>query len=414
MRDPWLKETQRSLGGFTAQRRWVHMYLNGLYWGVYDLEEHHDAETISRHLAAANPAVPPSELAPEKILFLNYNSAEENTASYAADPIAQASWDAVVTACAAASTAAGPTASPRETVQNAPLYNMAAQLLDIPDYIDYILTLSLTGKDGHNASQFRGWRHPLTGKWHLIAWDGDAMFFLAGPEFLNEKDHVNHFTPLPAGQDPEYIVPDLRPHEYLKFHPAYQAAFDARLRVLLKTGTTAPGGQPLLGQASLLARFDALALDFRQTLECEAMRWGGTSAVELPMRWGLEVDDHRRVLLEDGQPAASLLRTRQFLKTNARESRLLNDIPPPVITVSGDTVTIARSADVNGRIYFAQGDSASDPRFELLDLPVYSPPHVASVIRLRSAGKYISARIFGPDLDGELSWSALSTFIYPD
>lgn len=106
---------------------------------------------------------------------------------------------------------------------------------------------------------------------------------------------------------PVCLEPGLRPHEYLKFHPAYQAAFDARLSVLLKTGTSAPGGQPLLGQASLLARFDALALDYRRTLECEAMRWGGAAAATLPHSWGLELDTHRRALREDGEPIAPLM-----------------------------------------------------------------------------------------------------------
>ena len=66
---------QRPLGGFTARRRWVHVHLNGLYWGLYDLEEHHDTDTISDHLIAglANPTA--AELAahaPEQILFLNF------------------------------------------------------------------------------------------------------------------------------------------------------------------------------------------------------------------------------------------------------------------------------------------------------------------------------------------------------
>jgi creatinine amidohydrolase/Fe(II)-dependent formamide hydrolase-like protein len=58
--DAWMKETQRALSAnlpfSTVQRRWVHVFINGYYWGVYDMEEHFDADTISAHLLAALPA----------------------------------------------------------------------------------------------------------------------------------------------------------------------------------------------------------------------------------------------------------------------------------------------------------------------------------------------------------------------
>ena len=67
--------------------------------------------------------------------------------------------------------------------------------------------------------------------------------------------------------------------------------------------------------------------------------------------------------------------TRSNLKQIARDARLLNDIPPPVITVSGTTATITRTS-ATGRIYFQKGSSIDDPRDFLIGEPIYSPPYL--------------------------------------
>lgn len=278
LRDPWLLETQRALGGFTVRRRWVHLHLNGLYWGVYDLEEHPGRETIYHHLVATEPAV--ASLAPgaERILFLHYDGTDPATSLAAADPAAQDSWEAVIAASSAA----------RQSPTDTGLYQLVANQLGIPDYISYMLALAVTGKDDLGWNEFRGWRHPISQKWHLMARDGDAAYFMdgfvGGTIFLNNLDKVNHFTPLPPGEDPVEIIPDQHPHEHLKFHPQSRAAFDARLQALLRASSANPNGPWPLTQEGLLARFDAHAGEFRRTFECEKQlelqRHGSKGTVE--------------------------------------------------------------------------------------------------------------------------------------
>ncbi len=67
--DSYLKELSRSFGTLTAHRRWVHLYLNGVYWGMCDLQEFMDADWISAHLKAQNPSVAPETLEADDILF---------------------------------------------------------------------------------------------------------------------------------------------------------------------------------------------------------------------------------------------------------------------------------------------------------------------------------------------------------
>jgi len=44
IRDEWVRRTFREMGHESPRGRFVHLYLNGLYWGVYNLVERPDAE----------------------------------------------------------------------------------------------------------------------------------------------------------------------------------------------------------------------------------------------------------------------------------------------------------------------------------------------------------------------------------
>jgi len=49
-RDEWLRRTQIDASGTGAQGRFVHLYLNGLYWGLYNLVERPDAAFAAAYL----------------------------------------------------------------------------------------------------------------------------------------------------------------------------------------------------------------------------------------------------------------------------------------------------------------------------------------------------------------------------
>jgi hypothetical protein len=42
-RDAWVKDSLRAMGGLASHNRYVHLYINGLYWGIYDPTERPDA-----------------------------------------------------------------------------------------------------------------------------------------------------------------------------------------------------------------------------------------------------------------------------------------------------------------------------------------------------------------------------------
>jgi hypothetical protein len=65
IRDQWARDTQRAMGQPASHGTYVHVYLNGLYWGLYNLVERPNAPFVAAHLGgekedydALNSAVP--------------------------------------------------------------------------------------------------------------------------------------------------------------------------------------------------------------------------------------------------------------------------------------------------------------------------------------------------------------------
>jgi hypothetical protein len=50
IRDEWLRSSQRAISGVSADGIFVHLYLNGLYWGLYNVVERPDASFTSAYL----------------------------------------------------------------------------------------------------------------------------------------------------------------------------------------------------------------------------------------------------------------------------------------------------------------------------------------------------------------------------
>lgn len=48
--DSWVKDTYREMGHLAAHNKFVHLYLNGMYWGLYNLSERMDKEFMAHYL----------------------------------------------------------------------------------------------------------------------------------------------------------------------------------------------------------------------------------------------------------------------------------------------------------------------------------------------------------------------------
>ncbi|MFO7657194.1 MAG: CotH kinase family protein, partial [Bacteroidales bacterium] len=53
VKDPWAKATMRAMGQYAARNKFVHVYLNGLYWGMYNLSEQMDDNCMRDNLGGS-------------------------------------------------------------------------------------------------------------------------------------------------------------------------------------------------------------------------------------------------------------------------------------------------------------------------------------------------------------------------
>ena len=53
-RDAWSKDSMRAMGSWAGHSRYLHLYLNGIYWGVYDFGERVDADFAASYLGGTS------------------------------------------------------------------------------------------------------------------------------------------------------------------------------------------------------------------------------------------------------------------------------------------------------------------------------------------------------------------------
>jgi hypothetical protein len=51
--DPWVKSAMRDMGQYAARSKFVHLYLNGMYWGMYNLSEQMDENSMRDNLGGS-------------------------------------------------------------------------------------------------------------------------------------------------------------------------------------------------------------------------------------------------------------------------------------------------------------------------------------------------------------------------
>ncbi len=148
IRDGWVKETWRDMARPGGHTRYCHLFLNGLYWGVYDLGERIDAALAANY----------------------YGGEPEEYDAIAAKPTEAIDGDLVAYNAMLA------------VVRNNDMsvlanYSMAQQRLDMPTFIDYMLLNFYGGNEDWGADS--NWnavrRRTPGGTFRYLPWDGEQL-----------------------------------------------------------------------------------------------------------------------------------------------------------------------------------------------------------------------------------------------
>ncbi len=163
-RDQWLRDTQAAMGQPALAGGFVHLYVNGLYWGLYNAVKAPTAFVAARHLGGD---------ATEYDLL---------TQSEVISGDRQA-WETLVGLA-------------RGNVTNAAQYNAVQQYLDVENLIDFVILDNYAGN--HADSEF-GWyavrRRAAGAGFQFFAWDGEAILDVACCDPLATHAPLDDATP---------------------------------------------------------------------------------------------------------------------------------------------------------------------------------------------------------------------------
>ncbi len=221
-RDAWLKDTFRAMGHPASHNRFVHLFLNGLYWGVYDVTEQPTEAFAERTFGGSKD---------------DYDVIEQG--------------DLVSGSAAAYKALLG-----LNHLERAENYAKVGQLLDITEFIDYTLLHFFVGHQdwGVNKNWYAIRRRVdgPAGRFQYFPWDGENIL-------LDERVDRVH--------DGEGDFPS-KLHSRLMANPDYRRAFAARVQLHLVSA----GGA--LTEPANVARWKKWQALLDQPIVAESARWG--------------------------------------------------------------------------------------------------------------------------------------------
>ena len=278
LRDQWMRDSYRELGHLSARGKFVHLYLNGLYWGIYNLVERPAGPFIASHLGG-KPA--------------DY---DVRNSDHVLEGDAQA-WEALIQLA-------------NRGLQSNEAFQEIQHRLDLPAFIDYML-LNLYGAnaDYDRASNWYAARpRSESGRFVFLVWDGERTL----------ESATNNAVAYDDDQSPPRLFQKLR--ENIEF----RNRFSARAHEVL-------GSNGVLSAVASSDRYRQLSETLEPAILLESARWGTYRNEVHPYKVG---PYERYTLKEHWRPEIDRMldqffpqRTLEFLK-QLREAELLGDSAP--------------------------------------------------------------------------------------
>lgn len=223
LRDAFLKDTFRAMGGLASYHRFVNLYINGLYWGTFDYTEQ-----------------------PVEHFAKSYLGGDKADYAIIHEGVAKNGNDTVYT-----------TLANFPTVSTNAQYEQIKGLLDAPEFIDYTLLHFYTGhQDWGNIKNWYAIRrrasvsNPSEGKYQYIPWDQECTM-------LDTTINRVSTTDLPTGLHPKLVA-----------NAQYRLDFADRVHKHM----IAPGGA--LTSAMNVSRWQKWQATMDNPIVAESCRWG--------------------------------------------------------------------------------------------------------------------------------------------
>ena len=349
-RDQWVRDSQIAMSGVGSHGIFVHLYLNGLYWGLYNLVERPDADfavsyfggdKTEWHAHNHDGAISGDS---ERIFTLGYTMLELEHGGFAIP-------------------------------EN---YDYVQSELDIVAFIDYIILNWYAGNQDWPAGNWYALQRNPTGKLHFFVWDAEHTWTKGASLYLELFEPSNLIGRL-------FMA--------LMYNPDFKITFADRIYHLLYH-------DGVLSEANTLSRWNRLQATLDTAIVAESARWGD-SRYDEPITREHWLKAQKRVteqMIDNGDKLIHLL----------REAGHYPLIDPPQFNQHGGRITsnFALTMTTNkGDIYYTT--DGSDPCLVITgNIQPQAMQYIQPLILTQTT--HVKARTFA---DGV--WSALheSTFL---
>jgi hypothetical protein len=317
IKDEFARKTQLAMGQPSAHGTWVHVYFNGLYWGLYNLTERPDASFASAHLGGES----------QDWDSLNAGALRDGNLD---------AWNQMV-----ALTPRGAPDLPNFTGARVQAnYEAIQTLLDVPGFIDYILIGTYVATQDWLPNNYYAGRRSRNGGEPSDTNDPASKF-----RFFHWDQEESMLGPDSTKNLPGFSSPVGRIFQLLRLSSEFRELHAQRLYDRLFHGG------PLSPEVAA-ARYQSLIREVEDAIKGEAIRWGQAPS-NVP-DWRTEAES----LL-----AAFFPGRRERIIDQYRRLDLYPDTDAPVLSQQGgvvhptDMLTITAT---RGDIYFTT--DGSDPK----------------------------------------------------
>jgi hypothetical protein len=246
-RDQWVNDLFLEMGNPGSRGRWVHLYLNGIYWGIYHIHERPDGPYMAAYFGGTRD---------------DYDVINSGTAV-----------DGRTTEWSRLNSMAN-----RSTISTPEGYAEIREILDVDNLIDYMLLNFYVGNwdwDGHN---WRSGRKRADGeKWIFFPWDSEFAIapnsagVISNPKFIDGALNIDRTT-VSGSNRPSGV------HSRLTRNPEYRLRFADRIQKhMFNAGVLTPDHA-----RSVWKRRSDLMDDL---VIAESARWGDYKRDLVPGRW---------------------------------------------------------------------------------------------------------------------------------
>lgn len=362
IRDQWARDVQLAMGDVASHGRFVHLYVSGLYWGVYNLVERPNAPFAASYLGG------------EKEEYDAYSSGSLTDGN-------ATSWNETLALARSGS------------LSDPDRYRQLADLLDLPAFADYMMVNFYgANADWPHHNWYAARRRTPDGRWRFFSWDAERILEGLTANRTGVSDDLS----------PGIIYARLRTTD------EFQTLFGDRAHLHLGEGG------PLSPEES--ARLWVLRMqELEPAVVCESARWGdyrrdvhswSSGPYELytvETHWNRERD--RLIASYFPRRTPTVLNQLRSLGLYPRvEAPIL--LPDPGEVEIGEALEIAAPEGQEGTIWYTL--DGTDPRVAFTGDVDPSARTVAGPIVIDDHAS-VRARI----LDPEGRWSALASGEYP-